>query len=377
MSRNLPESLYSIKGSQFEAFELPQIKEIRGKEYMYYGKKNLFPNKLIELYDTSAMHHTCINAISDGIFGEGIKNYGGEYLNTKGETLNEIFQRVALDYTIYNGYALNVIWSKDKTKIVDIFHLPFNTVRSGKIDEFGNVNEYYYSSDWKDLRKNPAIPYRSFDPTDNKGDNASQIYYCFNYTPGLDVYPLPTYIASVSDIELDAQISIFHNNNLQNGLSPSLFINFRNGIPTEDERNQIHRSITETFSSTANAGKFFLGFSRPGEEMTVEPIESANDDYYVVLDQRVTSRVLTGHRITSPTLLGINNNTGFSSNAEEIKVAYVHFEATVVEPKRKKILDTMGYILRFAGYNVALEVEPKTLTIDVTTTEETETKTID
>jgi len=37
----------------------------------------------------------------------------------------------------------------------------------------------------------------------------------------------------------------------------------------------------------------------------------------------------------------------------------------------------MGYILRFAGYNVALEVEPKTLTIDVTTTEETETKTID
>ena len=320
MSRNLPESLYSIKGSQFEAFELPQIKEIRGKEYMYYGKKNLFPNKLIELYDTSAMHHTCINAISDGIFGEGIKNYGGEYLNTKGETLNEIFQRVALDYKIYNGYALNVIWSKDKTKIVDIFHLPFNTVRSGKIDEFGNVNEYYYSSDWKDLRKNPAIPYRSFDPTDNKGDNASQIYYCFNYTPGLDVYPLPTYIASVSDIELDAQISIFHNNNLQNGLSPSLFINFRNGIPTEDERNQIHRSITETFSSTANAGKFFLGFSRPVEEMTVEPIESANDDYYVVLDQRVTSRVLTGHRISSPTLLGINNNTGFSSNAEEIMV---------------------------------------------------------
>ena len=377
MSRNLPESLYSIKGSQFEAFELPQIKEIRGKDYMYYGKKNLFPTKLIELYDSSAMHHTCINAISDGIYGEGIKAFGDEFINTKGETINEIFAKVALDYTLFNGYALNVIWSKDKTKIVDLFHLPFNTVRSGKIDEFGDVNEYYYSSNWKDLRKNPAIPYRSFDPTDNKGENASQIYYCFNYTPGVDTYPLPTYIGSIPDIELDARISIFHNNNLANGLNPSLFINFRNGIPTEQERNTIYRELEKTFSSESNAGKFFLGFSRPGEEMTVEPIDSANDDYYVVLDQRVTSRILTGHRISSPTLLGINNNTGFSSNADEIKVAYVHFEATVVEPKRKKILSTMSYILKFAGYNVALEVEPKTLTIDVTTTEETETKTID
>ena len=111
--------------------------------------------------------------------------------------------------------------------------------------------------------------------------------------------------------------------------------------------------------------------------MTVEPIDSANDDYYVVLDARITSRILTAHRITSPLLLGINNGSGFSSNADEIKTAYVHFEATVVEPKRKKILNTMGMILKFAGYNVSLEVEPKSLTIETTTTQETETKTID
>lgn len=377
MSRNLPESLYSIKGSQFDAFELPQIKEIRGKEWMSYGAKNLFPQKLIELYDTSAMHHTSVDAISDGIYGEGIKNFGDDFINTKGETLNEIFAKVSLDYTLYNGYALNIIWSKDSTKIVDMFHLPFHTVRSGKIDEHGDVNEYYYSSDWKQLKKNPAQPYKSFDTTDNKGENASQIYYCFAYTPGLDVYPLPSYVASISDIELDARISVFHNNNLANGLSPSLFINFRNGIPTENERNQIYSELENTFSGEQNAGKFFLGFSRPGEEMTVEPIASANDDYYVILNERVTSRVLTGHRISSPLLLGINNNSGFSSNADEIKTAYVHFEATVIEPKRKKILNTMGYLLRFAGYNVQLEVEPKTLTLEVTQTQETETKTID
>ena len=48
--RNVPEGLYSIKGQAFEALDLPLIKEVRGKDYMYYGDNNLFPQKLIELY---------------------------------------------------------------------------------------------------------------------------------------------------------------------------------------------------------------------------------------------------------------------------------------------------------------------------------------
>jgi len=50
-----------------------------------------------------------------------------------------------------------------------------------------------------------------------------------------------------------------------------------------------------------------------------------------------------------------------SSNAEEIKVAYAHFEGTVVEPKRKKIMSGFGYMLKLAGYNVALKVRPNKL----------------
>ena len=67
MSRNLPESLYSIKGSNFDAFELPQIKEIRGKEYMYYGKKNLFPNKLIELCEIYDIEYSECNTGEDKV----------------------------------------------------------------------------------------------------------------------------------------------------------------------------------------------------------------------------------------------------------------------------------------------------------------------
>lgn len=357
--RNVPEGLYSIKGQAFEALDLPNVKEVRGKEYMYYGEKNLFPQQLIELYDSSAMHHTAIQAIKDGIIGDGIDIIGGEYINSKGETVDEVFEKIALDYAIYNGYSVNVVWNKEGTRIAEIYHLPFANIRSGKQNEEDEITEYFYSSDWANVRKYKPVAYRAYDATDNKGDNASQIYYCFNYTPGNDVYPLPAYVGALNDIELDSRVSRFHNANISNGLAPSMFVQFRNGIPTPEERRMIYNEIEDTFTGQDNAGRFFLAFSEPGKELEVTPIENANDDYYITLEERISSRILTAHRITSPLLLGIKDSAGFSSNADEIMIAYSHFMNTVVEPKRKKILSTYAYLLKQFGLNVTVEVRSK------------------
>jgi len=359
MRNTNPEGLYSIKGQSFDALDLPNIKEVRGKEYVYYGEHNLFPQRLIELYDSSAMHHTAIQAIKDGMIGDGIKVIGDEYINTKGETVDEVFAKISLDYALYNGYAMNVVWNKGGDRIAELYHIPFANIRSGKMTEEDEVTEYFHSSDWSNVRKCKPVAYRAFDPTDNKGDNASQIYYCFNYTPGNNVYPLPAYVGALNDIELDGRVSRFHNANISNGLAPSMFVQFRNGIPTPEERRMIYNEIEETFSGQDNAGRFFLAFSEPGKELEVTPIENANDDYYITLEERISTRILTAHRITSPALLGISKGAGFSSVAEEIIIAYSHFMNTVVEPKRKKVLSTYAYLLKLHGLNVTVEVQSK------------------
>jgi len=361
---NLNEGIYSVSGHQFAAPALPVIKEIRNKDYMYYGEANLFPQRLIELYDSSAMHHTCAQAVKDGIYGEGLDLIGDEYINQKGETIDEIFEKITLDYTLFQGYALNVIWNKEGTQIAEMYHLPFANVRSGKKNEEDEVEEYYYSSDWSNLRKYKEMPYRAFDVTDNKGENASQIYYCFNYTPGNDVYPLPSYVGGLNDILLDHKVSRFHVNNISNGLAPSLFIKMRNGIPDPDSRRSIYKEIEDTFAGEEASGRFFLSFTDSDNAPEIEPIEAANSDFYVTLEERITSRILTSWRITSPLLLGIRDSSGFSSNAEEIRVSYMHFEGTVIEPKRKKITSSFGYMLKLAGYNVNIKVIPNRLIED-------------
>lgn len=357
MSNRVPETLYSVKGAKFQAVELPKVSEHRGRDWMKFGNDNLFPQKLIEYFNTSAIHATCVNAITDGVKGQGIKMFGEEYVNMQGETLDDIFAKVALDFVLFSGYSLNLVWNKEGNRVVEIYHIPFANVRSGKENEEGNVEEYYYSSDWSNVRKYEPKAYRSFSATDNKKDNASQIFYYQNYQPGQEFYPLPKYTSALTDIDLDARISRFHSQNLKQGLNPSMFIQFRSGIPTPDERAQIYREIDNTFSGEENAGRFFLSFSRAGEEMDITPIEGAGDSYYIQLDERISSRILTSHRVTSPLLLGIKDASGFSNNADEIRVAYNHFLGTVIEPLQKELLKSMQFILRFHGLTVKLEVE--------------------
>ena len=66
MSRNIPENLYSLASHSFEAIEMPKFSESRSKDWVLFGKDNLYPQKLIELYQSSAIHHTAINAKLSG-----------------------------------------------------------------------------------------------------------------------------------------------------------------------------------------------------------------------------------------------------------------------------------------------------------------------
>ena len=357
---------YVFKTESFKSVPLPNIVERKNKQWVDFGDKNLYPDVLIDLLNTSAIHHTCVESKQDAIYGKGIKLYGNSMVNPE-ETLNEVFEKVVKDFVVFGGYALNVIWSRDASKIAEIYHIPFNYVRSGKMNDDDKVESYWYSSDWARYRQNIPVEYPAYSLTNNTGDNASQIYYCFDYTLGQSYYPLPTYVGAINDIDIDARVSRFHSSNLSSGLAPSMLLTFRNGIPSEDEQDQIWRDINETFAGEDNAGRAFINFSEPGREPTLTPIDNANDDYYVTLETRISSRILTAHRITSPKLLGIVDASGFSSNADEIMTAFNHFLGTVIIPDQNKLTKSLSRIMRSFGIAAPLEIEQTSImyTVDV------------
>lgn len=348
---------------------VPIIFKAQGKPWIQYGADNVYPSYISELYSKSAINRRAIKSKILGVFGEGLRTADPnlEYVLNRAndrETWNDVFEKIVTDYEIYGGFALNVIWTMDCERIQSFYHMPFEAIRSAEINaQTDRVETYYYSSDWPRYKKFRPIEYPAFrkPDADEPAEAKSQIFYFFDYEPGSPYYPLPSYCGSLQDITIDVEVANLHLSNLSNGLNPSLVINYHNGIPDPAHQQQVYEAMASAFSGTQNTGKFFMTFSDDKEHAPeVIPIESANDDYYINLETRITSRILTGHGITSPLLMGLyhEGGSGLGSNKDEILVAYETFKSTVLKPDIKALLKPMDMLMSYFGYNTKLYIEP-------------------
>jgi len=369
----------SILNVNFETQTAPLIQEAMGKDYIEYGTedyRNLYPQFLIDLYYNSSTHAAIVNATSDMISGESITVEESDNLdayvklkrflaqaNSKGESLHGIIKKIAFDFKLQGAYALNVVWSKDRTTISDIYHIPVERIRMGKPDALGRVTEYYVSSDWSNTRKNKPQVVPAFNINDRTNPNA--IIYDGMYSPNMELYKTPDYVAACNWCLIDQKVAEYHLANIENGFSGSMFISFANGVPTAEERRQVENSIKKKFTGSGNAGKFVLTFSDDKNRTPeITPISVADQDkLFLSLQELLVQNILTGHRVTSPMLMGIKNSTGLGNNADELNSAFEVYLNTVIKPFQNNILSCIGKILEVNGINLPIEfVQNKPIT---------------
>jgi hypothetical protein len=351
----------------------PKVREINGLEWVQYGDgeyRNNYPMYLVDLYNNSATHAAVINATAAMIAGEDLlpeehddlsqyvelKKFLGA-INGK-ETAHDIFTKVAFDLKLQGSFALNVIYSKDRSKIAEVHHIPVEQLRVGTPDENGIVRDYYISADWAQYRKKEYMPRRvaAFNANDRR--QGSQILYTGLYSPAMELYHTPDYVAATNWVQVDNLTSDFHLNNIANGFSGSYFINFSNGIPSQDEREQIERQITQKFTGANNAGKFVLTFSDDANSRPeIVPIQVSNaDKQYTVLNELCIQNIMIGHRVTSPMLLGVKTE-GQLGGRNELTQAYELYMNTVVKPYQNTILRTFKRLLAVNGVVVPFGVK--------------------
>ena len=361
----------NILSVNFETQTAPIVKEIRGENYIEYGTedwRNLYPQFLIDLYYNSSTHAAIINATAEMISGDdlvidddgvNLETYVDlkkflRHANSK-ESLHQVIKKVAFDFKLQGAYALHVIWNKDKTKISEVYHVPVERVRAGKPNALGQIDCYYISADWSNVRENKPYRIDAFNTKDRTAP--SQLLYTGAYSPNMDVYHTPDYIAANNWALVDQKVAEFHLNNIENGFSGSYFISFANGIPTQEERFQIEQSLVDKFAGAKNSGKFILTFSDDKTRTPeITPISVSDaDKQYLALQELLVQNILTGHRVTSPMLMGIKSDTGLGNNADELNSAANFYLNTVVKPFQLHILNTLQTI--FSVNNMDLPVE--------------------
>jgi hypothetical protein len=306
--------------------------------YIDYGDNNLYPQYLINLYHNSPIHNALVNSIAFMISGKGTNTI-----------LDNALNGLAFDLKLQGQFVAEIIWSLDGTRVAQINHLPFENCRLAYDKDCEEVTGVYYSYDWANTRSKKGKPtfIPLFDPSCAK-EYPRQVIYDHSMCAGSMFYAKPDYYGSLNYVELSYQMGLYHVNNILNGLFPSFIINFLNGIPQKEEREQIRREWESRLSGASNAGKFLMTFNEdPTRAPQIEsfPLSDA-DKQYEFLSDETAKQIMIGHRITSPLLFGIRDvGGGFGSNKDEMIVALDIFNHQVIQPYQRLITDVFEPIL--------------------------------
>jgi hypothetical protein len=335
-------------------------KEDRGG-WVRFGDNNLFPEYLEEMAASSPVHGALCTSISQMVAGDGVVGLSEIQAKQFGIT-DKFIDKTARDLKIQGWYCWELKPSISGEGIVKIEHLPITQVRLAKSDDDDEITGVYYCRDWSNQRKyKPVfIPLWNGRPATEEDAEGNAIprtsaYVSFLNDPAAKYYGMPDYWPSINAIELSRQISIYHVNNILNGLFPAFIVNFLNGIPDPDEKTKIIQEWERHASGARNAGKAFFTFGDPNTtapQITTFPISDA-DKQYQFLSEESTRLIMVGHRVVSPLLFGIRDTGGgLGSNSDELRQALAIFTANTIKPMQQNIVEGLEEVTKITGLSI-------------------------
>jgi len=341
----------SIGFVNLSTYTSPEVKEVKNKDWVEYGADNNYFQFLIDRYNGSATNNAAINGISQAIYGKGLNATDAnkkpdQYAQMISMFGKDCVRKLSYDLKLMGQCAAQIIYSKDRKKIVKVEHFPIETLRAEKANEEGDVPAYYYFKDWTNIKPSDT-PLRI--PAFGMSKEDIEILYIKPYKAGFYYYSPVDYQGGLQYCELEEEISNYHINNIMNGLAPSMLINFNNGTPNQEERQLLENKIASKFSGTSNAGKFILAFNDNAESKAdITPVQLSDaHNQYQFLSTEATQKIMVAHRVVSPMLLGIKDNSGLGNNAEEIKTASLLMDNTVIRPFQELLIDSFDQILAY------------------------------
>ncbi len=334
----------------------PKETLIHGKDMVEWGDGNAYPDYLLSLTETVPTLRSIINGTVDFIAGDNVTInplnplWPIGQMNGRGDMISEQVEDTARDQMTFGGFALQVIRSRDG-RVAEIYHLPMRFLRANK-----ECDVFYYCEDWQKRGRKDTIVYPAFIPgleekwfeLDDEARNSHASSVLYVKTDHTHTYPVPVYGASVKACETERMIDDYHLNAVANGFNPSMIINFNNGIPTDQMKEEIERNIDEKFGGPQNAGRFILSWNPNKESATTFEVPNITDfgEKYKALAETCRERIFTAFR-AYPNIFGLSTATGFS--IEEFDSAFKLYNRTMVRPVQRMIADAYDKVYGQTG----------------------------
>jgi hypothetical protein len=346
---------------QLSSYTAPVIVENNKNEWVEYGADNNYYQFLIDRYSNSATNNAVINNICRLIFGQGLTATDSAMKPNEWAQLLSILKEDDLRRIIFDLYALGqcalqIHYDKGHKAITRAFHTPIQLLRPEKCNQDGDIVGYYYSDNWSDPKK--YVPKR-FDAFGSSKKEV-EILYLAPYSAGMKYFSNVDYQGGIDYAYLEEKIAEYLINEVENSFAPTSIVNFNNGTPTDEMKDEISASVIGKLTGSKGK-KVVISFNEnENTKTTVDtiPLQDAADHYSYLSDES-TFKILRSHNVTTPLLFGVSVASGFSSNADEMKTGALLFENMVIKPKQQMIVEMIKKILSFNG--VSLNLRFKTL----------------
>ena len=339
------------------SYNRPKVVEDKRKEWVNYGDNNDYYSYLINLYTNSTTNHAIISAIANMIYGKGLdaldsSSKPDEYAAMKSIFSDHCLRKITLDLKLLGEACFQIVYKKGQVMAAE--HFPRQTLRAEKMNDDGNIEAYYYHPNWAKIKPNEK-PERIKAFGFGNGTEP-EIKIVKKYVSGYDYYCPVDYQGALAYAELESEIADYLINDVQNGFSGSKVVNFNNGVPNEEQQHQIKNDVLKKLTGSKGE-KVIIAFNNNAESKTTVddlPLSDA-PTHYEYLSNECSNKLIVGHRVTSPLLLGIRTeNNGLGSNADEIKTAALLFDNITIKPYQDLLTDCIGDILALNGISLKL-----------------------
>jgi hypothetical protein len=344
------------------AYNSPTITESKNKDFVEYGEDNNYFQYLIDRFLYSNTNHAIITGVANMIYGKGLdatdsNRKPNEYAQMISIVKKDCLRKVALERKLLGMAAMQIIYLNGKVKSVE--HFPMHTLRAEKCNDKGEIEAWFYHHDWANYRKGDKllrIPAFGF----GNGKEV-EIYIIKPYISGYHYYTPIDYSGALPYAMLEQEISDYLINDVMNGFSGTKVINFNNNIPPEEKRQEVANDVKRKLTGS-KGDKVIVSFNASAENKTTVDDIPLNDApaHYEYLSTECFEKLIVGHRVTSPMLLGIRDTGGgLGNNADEIETATRLFDNIVIRPYQLEIIEAIDEILSING--IALNLYFKTI----------------
>lgn len=155
----------NIQFVNLSQYEPPVITESKRENWVEFGGENNFFGFLIDRYNNSTTNAAIINNVSRLIYGRGLSVLNAnrkpnEYAQVKTLFHDDCIRKIVMDRKLLGQFSIQVHYNANKTKVIKAYHIPVNLLRAEKCNKEGDVEGYYYSDDWSDVKSSSLNVFR-------------------------------------------------------------------------------------------------------------------------------------------------------------------------------------------------------------------------